>query len=171
MIRNVHERLVAAPVEELGAALDRLGGPEDVLWPSAAWVPMILDRPIGVGAKGGHGPIRYRVTAHEPGRRVEFTFEPPTGLHGTHTFTAEPADPQHTLLRHVITARTYGRMRWAWPLAVRWMHDALLEDLLDNAERAFSVGPTRPARYSSWVRLVRWWVGLRPTRAVDVSPG
>jgi hypothetical protein len=69
MVRNVHERLVPAPLIEVGPLLDRLGGPDDVLWPSPAWVPMLLDGPLAVGVAGGHGPIRYRVTAYEPGRR------------------------------------------------------------------------------------------------------
>lgn len=155
MTRNVHERLLAAAVDEVAPLLDRLGSPQDVLWPSWAWPPMVLDRPLAVGARGGHGPIRYRVTAHEPGRRVEFTFHPRIGMHGTHTFTVRSAGPGRTVLRHVVEARMSGRMRFAWPVAVRWLHDALIEDLFDNAERVLGVGPTRPARWSPWVRLVR----------------
>ncbi len=167
MVHNIHERLVAAPVEEVGPLLDRVGGPRDVLWPTPEWEPMVLDRPVAVGAAGGHGPIRYRVTAHEPGRRVEFTFEPGLGLHGRHTFTAEPAGPRSTLLRHVVEGRLSGPMVLAWPLAVRWVHDAVLEDLLDNAERAVGHRPARPVRWSPWVRLLRGLDAAR-SRAVPV---
>ncbi|OLT10771.1 hypothetical protein BJF78_05365 [Pseudonocardia sp. CNS-139] len=153
MVRNVHERLVAAPLEEVGPLLDRLGGPDDVLWPNPAWMPMELDGPVAVGAAGRHGAIRYRVTAHEPGRRVEFTVDPGVGVDGTHTFTAERAGPG-TLLRHTIDGRTRGAMRLGWPLGVRWLHDALLEDLLDNAERATGREPGRPARWSPWVHVL-----------------
>lgn len=155
MVRNVHERIVPAPIEQVGPLLDRIGGPDDVLWPTPGWRPMVLDGPVAVGAAGGHGSIRYRVTGYEPGRKVEFEFTPGRGLDGGHTLTAEPAGPDRTLLRHVAEGGLSGGMRLAWPLAVRWAHDAVLEELLDNAERAVGVEPARPARRSPWVRLLR----------------
>jgi hypothetical protein len=167
MIRNVHERVVPAPIERVGPLLDRTGGPDDVLWPTPGWQPMVLDRPAAVGAAGGHGSIRYRVTGYEPGRKVEFTFAPATGLDGVHTFTADPVGPDRTLLRHVAEGRVTGVMRLAWPLAIRWAHDAVLEELLDNAERAVGVEPARPARRSAWVRVVR---ALAVPRSRDTAP-
>ncbi|TWF76744.1 uncharacterized protein DUF2867 [Pseudonocardia hierapolitana] len=165
MVRNVHARIVHAPVEQVGPLLDRLGGPDDVLWPTPGWHPMLLDGPVAVGAAGGHGAIRYRVTGHEPGRTVEFEFTPGPGIHGWHTFSVEPAGPDRTALRHVAEARFSGVMRLAWPLAVRWAHDAVLEELLDNAERAVGAEPVRPARRSAWVRVLRamWTPRSRPT--------
>jgi hypothetical protein len=165
-VRNVHERLVAAPIERVGPLLDRIGGPDDELWPSPAWAPMVLDRPVAVGATGGHGPIRYRVTAHEPGRKVEFAFTPGQGIDGRHAITADPAGPERTLLRHVVEARLSGVMALAWPLAIRWAHDAVLEEVFDNAERAVGREPVRPARRSPWVRLLR---GLEAPRARAVA--
>ena len=50
MVRNVHERVVAAPVAVVGPLLDRIGGPDDALWPAPAWAPMVLDRPVALGA-------------------------------------------------------------------------------------------------------------------------
>ena len=82
MIRNVHERVINAPIESLGALLDGLGQKDDRLWPSQSWPPMVLDRPLAVGADGGHGVIRYYVSEYEPGRRVRFTFRPRTGIIG-----------------------------------------------------------------------------------------
>lgn len=155
MVRNVHERTVAAPIARLGPLLDRLGGPRDVLWPTPAWQPMVLDRPVAAGAAGGHGSIRYRVTAHDPGRKVEVAFEPGQGIDGWLAFTAEPKTSGSTLLRIIAEAQFSGVMRLAWPLAVRWAHDAVVEELLDNAERAVGNGPERPARRSLWVRALR----------------
>jgi hypothetical protein len=155
MARNVHERIVPAPIERVGSLLDRIGGPDDVLWPTPGWLPMVLDRPVAVGATGGHASIRYRVTGYEPGREVEFEFDPGQGIDGKHVISAEPAGPDRTLLRHVAEGRLTGVMRLAWPLAIRWAHDAMLEELLDNAERAVGVEPVRPARRSAYVRLLR----------------
>jgi uncharacterized protein DUF2867 len=167
MVRNVHERVVPAPIERVGPLLDRIGGPDDVLWPTPAWRPMVLDGPVAVGASGGHGPIRYRVTGYVPGREVEFTFAPEMGIDGTHTFAAEPAGPGRTLLRHVIEGRVTGRARLTWPLGIRWAHDAVLEEILDNAEHAVGVEPARPARRSGWVRLIR---GFATPRARPAAP-
>jgi Protein of unknown function (DUF2867) len=168
MVRNVHTRIVPAPIEEVGPLLDRLGGPDDVLWPTPGWQPMVLDGPVAVGAAGGHGSIRYRVTGHVPGRKVEFEFTPGLGIDGGHTITADPAGPDRTLLRHVAEGRLSGAMRLAWPLAVRWAHDAVLEELFDNAERAVGLEPERPARRSAWVRLLRGWLDV--SRARSTTP-
>jgi hypothetical protein len=171
MVLNVHERLLPVPAGDVGRLLDRLGGTDDPLWPAPAWGGMRLDRPLGVGAAGEHGPgrspIRYHVTAHRPGRSVEFTFAPGLGLDGTHTFLVEPVDAARCVLRHDVQGRLSGRMRLGWPLAVRWMHDAVLEDLLDRAEVALGVGPARPARWSPWVRLL-WRLGSPRAKETSV---
>ena len=155
MVRNVHERVVPAPADRVWELVEGLGGSDDRLWPSPAWPPMRLDGPLAVGARGGHAMIRYAVTAYDPGRRVEFTFAPATGVHGTHSFTVAPVGPDRALLRHELVGRLAGRTRLAWPSAVRWLHDAVIEDLLDRAQDAMGVPPARRARHSAWVRLLR----------------
>ena len=107
-MRNVHERRIAAAPAEVGALLALLGGPHDRLWPADDWMPMTLDRPLGVGARGGHSDIRYAVTAYEPGRRVEFTVVPPTSLVGWHAFEVDATPDGTTLLRHVLAAEPRG---------------------------------------------------------------
>jgi hypothetical protein len=39
--------------------------------------------------------------------------------------------------------------------AVRWLHDALIEDALDRAETATAGRPVPARRWSPWVRLLR----------------
>ncbi|WP_052665231.1 DUF2867 domain-containing protein [Nitriliruptor alkaliphilus] len=154
-MRNVHEREIAAPAERLAAAFDRLGGDDDQLWPTPVWQPLVLDRPLQVGADGGHGPVRYWVSEHEPGRRVRFTFHPGFGLDGHHELTVDPLGPDRCVVRHVLEARTTGAMRLLVPTVVRWLHDAEVEDLLDGMERVATGEVADPARWSPWVRL--WW--------------
>ncbi|MFP5022599.1 DUF2867 domain-containing protein [Pseudonocardia phyllosphaerae] len=154
-VRNVHVREVAASAAELGVLLDRLGGPDDELWPVPQWAPMELDRPLRNGSAGGHGAIRYRVTGYDPGRRLECTLDPGLGLRGTHTFTVEPLGPRASRLRHVVDGHVSGAMLLGWPVAVRWLHDAVVEDLFDRAEARVGAGPVRPVRWSWWVRLLR----------------
>ena len=108
----------------------------------------------GVGATGGHGPIRYSLTAYEPGRRASFAFAPGGRLDGTHTFTVEPLGSDRCRVRHVLEGRLRGDGVLVWPLAVRWLHDALLEDLLDRVEHETGSGPACPARWSPWVQVL-----------------
>lgn len=167
MVRNVHERRIHAPAEVFADLLERLGGDDDVLFPAPAWMPMVLDRPLAVGADGGHGPIRYWVSDYEPGRRVRFTFHRELGLDGYHEFTIVPERPHQSRLRHVVQVSLHGRARVLWPIAIRWLHDAVLEDLLDNAERAATGRVRRPARWSWWVRQLRRWMLDRRSGTLD----
>lgn len=153
-MHNVQRRRIDAPAASVGALIDRLAGPDDPLWPSHAWPPMRFDRPLQVGAVGGHGAIRYSVAEYEPGRRIRFHPDPTIGLHGYHEFRVEPAGDASVLV-HDLVGRASGGMVLAWPLAVRWLHEAVLQDALDNAERAATGIVRRPARWTPWVRLLR----------------
>jgi len=155
MVENVHERRLDATPEEVGALLDGLASPGDRLWPADRWPPMRLDRPLGPGARGGHGPVRYAVETYQPGRRVAFRFADDLGLDGSHAFEVAAAPGGGAVLRHVLTGRTRGAVRLTWPLAVRWLHDAVVEDALDRAEAAVSGTVRAPARWSPWVRVLR----------------
>jgi hypothetical protein len=153
-VHNIHERTIHATLAAAGALLDAMAEPGNPVWPSDRWPPLVLDRPIGIGADGGHGPIRYSCTGYEPGRRVEFTFAPGAPLIGTHTLEVlDGPTPGTVTVRHVIAGRLQGPGFVAWPLAIRGLHDALLEDLLDRLSIALGEPPVTPARWSMWVRL------------------
>jgi hypothetical protein len=147
------------PVGAAGALLDTLSGPNDQLWPIDRWPPMRLDRPLGVGARGGHGPVCYEVAEYEPGCRVVFRFDSGRGLlqgfDGSHRFELDTRDGR-VVIRHVLEARCglAGALRW-W-LMVGPLHDALLEDALDRAESALGGHVFAPARWGLRVRLLRW---------------
>jgi hypothetical protein len=155
-VTNEHARRLPAPAEVVGRLLDRLGRPGDPLWPSPPWVPMRLDRPLFVGADGGHGPVRYYVSRYEPGRLVEFTFHERTGLLGTHTLEIEPAGSDACVLRHRLIARPVGIQQIMWPAVIRSCHDTVLEHLLDNAELAVTGRVARPVVYPWRARLAIW---------------
>jgi hypothetical protein len=144
MIKNVHTRDLGVPA---GPFVDRV----QELWP-LAWGKQEFDRPLGVGADGGHGPIRYRCTEFKPGESITFAFN---SGEGTHTLSASGTVITHELIGHF---RLRSRLRWAF--VIRWLHDACIEDLFDNIERAAGGEPATPARWSLWVRLVRRTFGL-----------
>ena len=159
---NVHQRLLHASADQVGELLATLGTPEDRLWPGNGWPRMRLDRPLAVGAQGGHGPIRYRVEAWEPGRSVRFRFTQ-QGVDGWHAFEVLDGTAQHCVLEHRLEARFTGKALLGWALAIRWLHDACVEDLLSRAQAAVGHTP-RPVRWSQWVRLLMAVLSRLPRR-------
>lgn len=157
-IHNVHTRWLPVAAGIAGEMLNTLSSSDDQMWPVGLWPRMRLDRPLGVGARGGHGPIRYRVTDFRPGSRVRFDFTQPQLLVGYHQMEVA-SERGGTLLRHVIRARPSGFGWLLWPLAVRWLHDALIEDAFDGVERRLTGSVQRPQRWSLWVRWWRWMLG------------
>jgi len=93
MVLNIHTRELHTSREAVGALLDSLASKQDLLWPLDRWPAMRLDRPLQVGAVGGHGPIRYRVEWYEPGRAVLFRFTGMRGFHGSHGFEVKDSAP------------------------------------------------------------------------------
>jgi hypothetical protein len=161
-MRNIQRRDIEAPAAAVGALLDRLASDTDPLWPTPAWPPIRFDRGLAVGSVGGHGPIRYSVAEYEPGRRVRFVFDPSIGLDGFHELIVEPLDERRTRLTHDLVGKPRGTMRLVWALAVRWMHEALLQDLLDNAQLAATGCLREKARWSRWVRFMRARMSPKP---------
>lgn len=158
MVRNVHERLIRTPpgAREVGRELiDKLASRDDVMWPRQRWPAMRLDRPLSVGAAGGHGPIRYFVEAYQPGERIRFRFTAPRGFVGTHELDVEETAAGTLRVRHAISMQTEGAARLTWPLLFRPLHDALIEDALDCAEGHCTGSPVAPKSWSLRVRLLR----------------
>jgi len=119
---------------------------------------MILDHPLEVGARGGHSLIRYQVTEYLPGRRVEFEFEPMQHLNkfvGRHYFEIVPRK-EHTILRHTIDVEIDFPTWIYWKIFIERIHDAVIEDAFDKAEKNAGIASSRPARWSHYVRLLRW---------------
>lgn len=154
MFRNVHERALAADQETVWQLVASLSSAEDRLWPKQRWPAMRFDGPLGVGARGGHGPVRYEVGELRPPHGVVFHFTPEFAIRGSHRLEIEPRG-QTTVLRHVIEGRSVGAMHLLWPLFFRPLHDELLEDALDRAEAQVSGTPWRPRPFPARVRLLR----------------
>ncbi len=165
-IFNVHERHIKAELEQVGALLDGLAGPDDRLWPTDLWMPVKMEPGLSVGAKGGHGPVRYHVEEYSPGEKLIFRFDPAgvfAGADGRHYWEIVPNEESVTL-RHVIDADGDLFTWLKWVFMVRSVHDALLEDSLDCAERNLAGGPAVPAKWSLWVRFVRYILIPGPQR-------
>ncbi len=159
-VLNVHQRELPVSASRAGTLLDSLASPADALWPRRTWPPMRLDRPLGVGAVGGHGPIRYVVEEYVRGECVCFRFSAPPGFDGQHRFDVVSLGHDRSLLRHSLAMRTSGTARLTWPLVFRPLHDALIEDAFAEAETALGL-PRHEHPWSIGVRVLRWFAGGR----------
>ena len=152
---NVHERALDATVEQVGALIDSLASKEDALWPHHVWPQMEFDRPLAVGATGGHGPIGYFVEEYTPGQFVRFSFTKPKGFNGTHRFEVVQTAEGLVALRHTLDMTVHGSSLFSWPLIFRPIHDSVFEDALDKAQA--SLGQTPQIKpWSPMVRFLHW---------------
>lgn len=166
-IDSLHERSFFTNKEEVGGILDTLSGKEDRLWPWENWPPMLFDRELGPGAKGGHGGVRYEVEEYAPGRRTVFRFDGTgftEGFDGRHYFEVVPRNG-HVILRHVIDAEGDFKVWLKWKLVIEPLHDALLEDAMDRAEKAVIGSVVKPARWGVRVRMLRNMLARKRRRA------
>ena len=142
-MKTVHERELATSASAVGELVDD----PSRMWP-ARWPP-ITDAGIGF--------LRHEPLGHSAGEWRSYKITGPRGLHACHGWEVEGRAGGATL-RHTVEGRVTGTMRVAWPLVVRPIHDALHEDILDQAERA--VGGALPERrWTPWVRALRWAIG------------
>lgn len=154
-VLNVHERRLSAPKSEIGALIDSLSSRQDWLWPKHTWPRMEFDRPLQVGATGGHGPIRYFVEDYVPASSIRFRFTGPKGFIGHHRYEVLEIEPDLCLLRHTLEMKAEGLALLTWPLVFHALHDALIEDSLALAQTALGLSPS-VSRWSPWVRFLRW---------------
>lgn len=156
-VYNRHDRKINATEAAAASILNSLAGSDDRLWPHEAWPPMQFDRPLGKGARGGHGPVRYIMEQFIPGRKAVFRFEPEgliAGFDGVHFFEVSPASGG-VVITHVIDVRC-GFGQWAkWRLVVEPLHDALIEDAFDKVHNAVSGAKTKSSPWSPRVRFLR----------------
>ena len=148
-IVNVHQRLLHASPDRVAALIASLGSPNDQLWPRTGFPRMVLDRPLAVGAKGGHGPIRYMVEACEPGF-AKFRF---TSANGWHAFEVLEGTAHHCVLEHRMELNVSGLALLRWLLVIRPLHDACVEELLSQAQASLGEKPRAIAR-SAYVSLL-----------------
>ncbi|HEX8961806.1 MAG TPA: hypothetical protein VF801_02275 [Rhodocyclaceae bacterium] len=162
-IANIHERRIGRPAPEVGRLIDTLASEADALWPRSLWPAMRFDRPLGVGAEGGHGPIGYAVSEYRPGNYIRFRFSAPRGFNGHHWFDVRPDGDAACVLRHTLAMDARGTGLLLWTLAIRALHDAVLEDAFATAEASLGLAPQlRP--WTPWVRLLRRIIAGRHAR-------
>jgi hypothetical protein len=165
-IFNRHDRIIPAEKDALGSILDSLSGPEDALWPRETWPPMVLDPGLKVGAAGGHGPVRYRVSDYIPGRRAVFQFDRAglmAGINGRHYFEVVPRRG-HVIIRHDLEGDCDLGMWLKWTFFVRPLHNTVIEDAFDKVESRFSRTAVKRSQWGPYIRFLRRLIARRRRR-------
>jgi hypothetical protein len=96
-------------------------------------------------------------------------FTPDVGLTGYNEISVLDGGPGRTVITDELAGRLHGRMVLVWPVGLRWLHEALINDLFDNIERAATGRVRRPRRHNVWVRTIRW-LGRRRHRSGRPAP-
>ena len=151
---NIHSRVVDQPKAVIARLFDTLANQNDQLLATDKWPAMYLDQGLKVGSKGGHGIIRYTVEQYAPGASIQFRFTKPIGFDGFHQFRIRATGPNQTELRHEINMRLRAGAILTWPLMIRWLHDAYIEDAFDRVENHFRT-EKKASNWTPWVRFLR----------------
>ncbi|WP_443633473.1 hypothetical protein ABXT64_00705 [Candidatus Marifrigoribacter sp. Uisw_064] len=153
-VLNIHQRTLNQPKSKIAELLKTLSTENDRIWPKEKWPEMKFKDGIKVGAKGGHGPIRYSVEKYNPNEIIQFRFSKPKGFNGIHKFEIKELDKQKTEIKHTIEMTTKGKGTLIWSFAIHSLHNALIEDGFDKIENNFS-GDQKSSSWNFWVKFIR----------------
>ena len=148
-IFNIHTRKIDKPINEVVKLFNTLATDTDMMVATDKWPRIKLDNGLQVGSKGGHGPIKYFVTEYQPQKLIQFQFDM-VGFNGFHKFELLELENNRTKLLHIVDMTTNGWATLKWSLAIRWLHDAFIEDAFDKVENHF----TKEKKITTW----NWWV-------------
>jgi len=153
-VLNIHTRTINQPIREVSELLETISTENDKIWPKGKWPRMKFNDGIHMGAKGGHGPIRYTVEKYDPNEIIQFRFSKPNGFNGIHKFEIKEFADRQTEIKHTIDMVTKGKGTLIWLFAIRSLHNALIEDGFDKIENNFS-NLNKKTEWNIWVKIVR----------------
>jgi len=153
-IKNVHRRVLNQPKEKIIELFKTLSTENDKIWPFEKWPKMKFKHGIKEESRGGHGPIRYTIEKYDKNNFIQFRFSKPSGFNGIHKFEIIELEREKTELKHIIEMDTVGKGLLIWFLAIRSLHNALIEDALDKVENQFSE-EQKKTEWNIWVKILR----------------
>ena len=158
---NIHKRIINQPKENVSKLLETLSTKDDKIWPNKKWPAIKFKEGLKVGSFGGHGSIRYKIVSYDIGNSIYFEFIKSSGFIGFHSFEIKELEINVIEVKHTIEMNTTGKGIFNWAIVIRWLHDALIEDALDNIENCFS-DKNKTTEWSFWVKTLRFF--LKPKR-------
>ncbi|MDG1697814.1 MAG: hypothetical protein P8H93_02720 [Polaribacter sp.] len=160
-VLNVHKRIINQPLYKLERLLKTLATENDMVWPREQWPAMKFKQGLKVGARGGHGPIRYFVEKNKPNEILQFRFSKPYGFNGIHKFEMNELTSEKTEIKHTVDMHTVGKGTLIWFLAIRSLHNSLIEEVFDKLENNFSE-TKESIEWSFWVKFIRKQIAKKP---------
>lgn len=136
-IVDIRSRQIVGTLEQASFLLQGFADDSPILWPINLWPRDKFDSPLQVGAIGGHGATKYVVVSYDPKKELVFKFISPKGYIGMHGFTLETISiqgKQGVIITHVTKLLLKRYHLTMWYLAIKWVHEALIEDCFNNAE-------------------------------------
>ena len=154
-VTNIHKRKLQQTKAQVVILFKTLATNDDKIWPSENWPAIRFKEILKVGAKGGHGSVRYSIINFKEGESITFQFSKPDGFSGTHEFSINEVDKNITEITHEINMNTTTiKATVLWVIGIRLLHDALIEDAFDKIENSYSE-EKKVTKYSLWVKLLR----------------
>lgn len=153
-VLNVHKRILNQSKKEVSDILATLATDNDRIWPNEKWPAMKFRDEIKIGAKGGHGPIRYTIEKLNPKEIIQFRFSKPHGFNGIHKLELIELSQEMTEIKHTIDMNTSGKGTLIWIFVIRPLHNALIEDGFDKLENNF-IDYKKSSKWSFWVKFLR----------------
>jgi hypothetical protein len=153
-VLNIHKRTFNQPKEKLGELLEALSTKNDKIWPYEKWPAMRFKKGLKEGSKGGHGPIRYTIEKFVPNEHIQFKFYKPNGFNGVHRFEISELGNNKTELKHTIKMDVVGFGIFNWIIAIKPLHNALLDDALNKVENHF-LSNSPKTEWNIWVKILR----------------
>ncbi len=129
-ITNRHERIVAAPPEQIAALIADFG---------RVWPTQIAPAPLRQGHRLYDVGLMLWEEFDRPGAARAFRVVRPAELQAEHWFELGVAGGS-TVVRHMIEGCAAGKYEAIWCERIEPLHDLILEALLDNVEAAVASG-------------------------------
>ena len=158
---NIHKRQIKTPVHNVLELLPTLSTKSDRIWPIENWPPIKFKNGLKIGSNGGHAMIKYEIIDYHPQSHIEFKFQKPKGFNGTHKFEIYKLDSESSEIKHTLKMETSRMGTLSWLFAIRWLHDAILEDAFDKVKNQLTESNLK-TKWNLWVRALRWL--LKPNR-------
>lgn len=155
VVLNIHRRTLSVPAHKVAEVMATLASKNDQVWPTEQWPRMRFKEGTIIGASGGHGPIRYSIEAFDPSSLIQFRFNRPHGFDGIHKLELNEVTSDKAEIVHTISMTTGGKATLLWLLAIRPLHDALIEDAFDKLENQLT-NESKTSPWSWWVKFLRW---------------
>lgn len=154
-VLNTHSRTLNVPLPKVAELVATIANKDDQIWPTEQWPRMRFKEGTKVGASGGHGPIRYSIEAFDPSSLIQFRFHRPHGFDGIHKLELNELAGNKAEVIHTISMTTGGKATLLWLLAIRPLHDALIEDAFDKLENQLT-NQSKTSPWNWWVKFLRW---------------